>query len=109
MCVALWVGGGGAQLTCATHGVVQPVFFAAMATVLAKADAPSEIRQLAGLLIRNSLDATNDVLREARAKRWLDMQPATRTQIKNMVRWVCWVCCCAFPLWKQPRGSEPNA
>ena len=65
---------------------LQPMFFIGMATVLAKEEVPADLRQLAGLLMKTALDARNDVLRDARATRWLAIDTAVRTQIKNMVR-----------------------
>ena len=86
-CVRGWKFGAGCW-RCIRDGwlvvMPQPMFFAGMATALAKEDVPGDLRQLAGLLMKSSLDATNDVLREARASRWIAIEQTVRQQIKNM-------------------------
>jgi len=53
---------------------------------LAKESNPDHIRQLAGLQLKNTVDARSDQAREVLKNRWLHVQPEIRNQIKTTVR-----------------------
>ena len=64
---------------------LQGTFFGTLAKVLSLEHEDLANRQLAGLLMKLALDATDDVLRENKARRWLKLPDAVRKEIKQLV------------------------
>lgn len=59
------------------------MFMMTMVTELATEDKPQQARMLAGLLMKNALFAKNEAGRTEAQQRWLALDDAARTQVKN--------------------------
>ena len=62
-----------------------PQFYVAMSGELCNDSKPKNTRQLAGVILKNCLDANNDQLAEQRAKEWLALPAQIRNQVKGSV------------------------
>ncbi|XP_057838410.1 importin subunit beta-1 [Cryptomeria japonica] len=60
-----------------------PVFFLSLSVELANDDKPPESRKLAGLVLKNSLDAKEAARKEELIQRWVSLDPVVKAQIKN--------------------------
>ncbi|KAH9321912.1 hypothetical protein KI387_016551 [Taxus chinensis] len=60
-----------------------PGFLLSLSIELANNDKPPESRKLAGLILKNSLDAKETARKEELIKGWVSLDPAVKTQIKN--------------------------
>lgn len=58
-------------------------FLLSLSVELANNDKPPETRRLAGLILKNSLDAKESARKEEFLKRWVALDPSVKAQIKN--------------------------
>ena len=62
-----------------------PQFYCAMAEELCNDSKPKNTRQLAGVILKNCLDAVNSQLAEKRANEWLALPSQIRERVKQAV------------------------
>jgi importin subunit beta-1 len=59
----------------------------ALCLELASADKNPHSRRLAGLILKNALDAKDESRKQQRIQQWLALDAAAKSQIKAGVRW----------------------
>lgn len=60
-----------------------PQFLLSLSVELANDQKPPESRRLAGIILKNSLDAKDSVTREQLTKQWVNVDPPVKVQIKE--------------------------
>ncbi|KAJ7564610.1 hypothetical protein O6H91_02G025500 [Diphasiastrum complanatum] len=61
------------------------VFLVSLSHELANNDKPAESRRLAGLILKNSLDAKDATRKAELVQRWISLEPAAKSKIKGLV------------------------
>ncbi|XP_062003042.1 importin subunit beta-1 [Rosa rugosa] len=62
-----------------------PAFLLSLSVELANSEKPIESRRLAGIVLKNSLDAKDAVTKERLAQQWMSVDIAFKSQIKEML------------------------
>jgi len=59
-----------------------PAFLASLSRELANEDKPVDSRKLAGLILKNALDAKDENIKQIMVQRWLSLDTTTKAQVK---------------------------
>ncbi|GKV22051.1 hypothetical protein SLEP1_g31955 [Rubroshorea leprosula] len=62
-----------------------PVFLLSLSVELANNEKPTESRRLAGLVLKNSLDAKEDARKEQLVQQWMEIDISIKSQIKDLL------------------------
>lgn len=68
-----------------SHPSSQPVFLLSLCKELASPDKNPNSRRLAGLILKNALDAKDEARKQQRIQQWLSLDANTKTHIKSGV------------------------
>ncbi|XP_077216543.1 importin subunit beta-1-like [Tasmannia lanceolata] len=62
-----------------------PVFLLSLSVELSNNDKPPESRRLAGIILKNSLDAKDAIRKEQLVQHWVAIDPSLKSQIKDLL------------------------